>query len=135
MNEDYEVGHGKPPKKTQFKKGQSGNPKGRPKNSKNFRTDLDEVLGQPVTVNENGKTRTVSSQMAVLKRLREQALKGDPRALDRLLKLAEERSDEVEAQQSERSLSQSEKDILTSYEEMIRNEEYTVDTTKDESDK
>ena len=30
----YEVGYGKPPKATRFKKGQSGNPKGRPRRQK-----------------------------------------------------------------------------------------------------
>lgn len=29
--DDYKVGHGRPPKETQFKKGQFGNPNGRPK--------------------------------------------------------------------------------------------------------
>ena len=32
-NDDYEVGYGRPPKSGQFKKGQSGNPKGRPRNA------------------------------------------------------------------------------------------------------
>jgi Family of unknown function (DUF5681) len=31
MAGDYEVGYGKPPARSRFSKGQSGNPKGRPK--------------------------------------------------------------------------------------------------------
>lgn len=122
MSDDYEVGRGKPPKHSRFRKGQSGNAKGRPKKSRNFNTDLDEVLDQPVTLNENGKTKTVSSQLAALKRLREKALNGDARALDRLLALAVERSAELEARQSDRTLQDAEADILASFKEMIRKE-------------
>jgi len=118
--DDYDVGYGKPPKHTRFKKGQSGNPKGRPKGSRNFATDLDEVLSATMTVNENGSPKKVSSQLAALMRLREKALKGDPRALDRLLGLAADRSAEKEAQSTERSLSADETEILERHAEMVR---------------
>lgn len=85
---NYEVGYKKPPKEHRFRPGTSGNPKGKPKGSKNFETDLKEVLNAPVPVTENGKTRVVSSQRAAVLRLREKALNGDPRALDKLLDLA-----------------------------------------------
>lgn len=111
-HDDYEVGYGKPPKSTRFRKGQSGNPKGRPKGSRNFANDLDDVLNAKMMVNENGRTRKVSTQLAALMRLREKALKGDPRALNRLLSMAHERSAEKEVQSKERHLSIDEADIL-----------------------
>src|SRR5258707_14185668 len=51
---DYEVGYRKPPGHTRFKKGQSGNPKGRPAGAKNLSTLLSEALNEPVVVTENG---------------------------------------------------------------------------------
>ena len=44
MARDYEIGYGRPPKHTQFKKGQSGNPEGRPKGIKSLSTELDDEL-------------------------------------------------------------------------------------------
>ncbi|MDT9597925.1 DUF5681 domain-containing protein [Sphingosinicella rhizophila] len=91
---DYDVGYGRPPKHTRFKPGQCPNPKGRPKGAKSFRTDVLEILKLPVAVTENGKTKKGSTQRASLLRLREKALKGDIRALDRLLALAAEHNPE-----------------------------------------
>jgi phage terminase large subunit-like protein len=90
MSEDrsYEVGYGKPPEHSRFKPGQSGNPKGRKPGSKNVMTVLEETLFSPVKVRENGKVRRVSAIQACLLNLRNQAIKGDPRAQDRFFKFA-----------------------------------------------
>lgn len=84
----YNVGYGKPPEHSRFRKGKSGNPKGRPKGVRNFTTDLQAMLSMPVSVTEDGKRQKISTQHAALLRLREKALTGDQRALDRLLALA-----------------------------------------------
>lgn len=115
FGKDYEVGRGKPPISGQFKKGKSGNPAGRPKGVKNFTTDVEEILATKVRVQENGKSIKVSSQRATLMRLREQALNGDPRAMDRILTLAQQMGAEKEAASSERALSDAEEDILAQF--------------------
>ena len=83
---DYDIGYGKPPKKGQFKPGQSGNPKGRPKGSKSFSTVLRDELGGFLTVKEGGKTRRVTKLEAVTKRLISKAMNGDPRAMAELFR-------------------------------------------------
>ena len=78
--DDCDVGYRKPPKHTRFRPGRSGNPKGRPKGTKNFKTDLAEELQERILVREGGKAQAVSKQRAMLKRLTEKALQGDTRA-------------------------------------------------------
>ena len=81
----YKVGYGKPPKTRQFKKGKSGNPRGRPKGSLNLATDLTAELGEHITVREDGRPRKVSKQRALIKSLMAKALQGDVRAMTSLL--------------------------------------------------
>jgi hypothetical protein len=64
---DYKVGYRRPPKETQFKSGQSGNPTGRPKGSQNFHTVLEQELNEKVTINENGIRKVVTKKEAVAK--------------------------------------------------------------------
>jgi hypothetical protein len=84
-----QVGYANPPRHSRFKPGQSCNPKGRPKGTRNFATDLAETLQAPVNLTRDGKPTKVSTQKAALLRLREKALNGDARALDRLLAFAQ----------------------------------------------
>ena len=110
--DDDEVGYGKPPKKGMFKKGQSGNPKGRPKGVKNFQTELQNVLRSKVTVTVAGKPKSISVVEAALMRLREKALKGDQRALEIVLGYAQESSSASDASLRERQLSKFEQEIF-----------------------
>jgi hypothetical protein len=82
----YVVGHGKPPKKTQFKKGQSGNPKGRPKGSRNLKTEIERELKRKVTITEDGRRKRITKREAVAKQLVNKAVSGDPKAIPVLLK-------------------------------------------------
>jgi len=78
--DEYNVGYKKPPKHTQFKPGQSGNPRGRPKGSKNLKTELAEALAETVIVREGDVTRTVSKRRALLTSQVNRAIKGDAKS-------------------------------------------------------
>jgi len=86
MSSEYEVGYGKPPRNTQFKKGQSGNPKGRLKGRKNMHTILSNVLDRNVTITENGQPRKVKFMEALVNQMAAKALNGTTREQILLLK-------------------------------------------------
>ena len=67
VDADYQVGRGKPPKHTRFRPGQSGNPRGRPKGAKNFRTILEAALSERVVVKDNGRQRSYSKLEVIIR--------------------------------------------------------------------
>ena len=74
------VGYCKPPKEHCFQKGKSGNPKGRPKGSRNFDTILARELERPVTVTDNGVRRRRMKSEVMIRVVVDKALKGDLKA-------------------------------------------------------
>jgi hypothetical protein len=74
---DYAVGYGKPPRRSRFTKGHSGNPRGRPRGAKNLLTLLNEVLNERVIVADNGGRRKITKGEAIITQLVNQAAKGD----------------------------------------------------------
>jgi Family of unknown function (DUF5681) len=116
--EQYEVGYRKPPQRTRFRPGESGNPKGRPKGVNNLATDVKNALAQKIPVRSEGKSRLVSTQQAGIMVLREKALKGDPRALNRLLDLAARFNNEL-VQGTGSEPTADEQEIIRAWEEDI----------------
>jgi hypothetical protein len=89
VNPDYAVGYGKPPKATRFPPGQSGNPKGRRKGTRNFGTHLRAELAERITVQEGGKTKQIDKLLAMIKSAINNSIKGNPRALREVLTMME----------------------------------------------
>ena len=86
MNDDGDlVGYGRPPKEGQFKPGQSGNPAGRPKGVRNFKTDLQEELSEATVIREGEREITISKQRALIKQMVSSALAGNTRAVMSLM--------------------------------------------------
>lgn len=87
-----EKGYGKPPKATQFKKGQSGNPSGKKKHKNNFKSldrTLRDTLLQEVTIQINGKPRKMLRLEAIVAKQYVLAMEGNVQSAKFLVGLAE----------------------------------------------
>jgi hypothetical protein len=97
------TGYKRPPIKKRFQKGRSGNPRGRPKESRNLVTVLSEVLNQPVTLKQNGKSKQVTKGDALLGVLLNMASKGERQAVDAVINLLGKIERLVEQPEAERT--------------------------------
>ena len=77
---DYAVGYRRPPVRSRFKPGVSGNPSGRRKGSKNIRTIFEKILGEEISLREGSVTKKITKAEAIVRSLVIGAMKGDPRS-------------------------------------------------------
>lgn len=79
----YEIGYKKPPKHTRWKKGESGNRRGRPKKRvklSDFETAFEGALNTLISVSENGSVRQIKKLNALATQTVNKALKGNHQA-------------------------------------------------------
>lgn len=105
---DETVGYGHPPRAHQFKPGQSGNPRGRPKGVKSEATILNALLDTKLTVIEKGKSRSITVREGMWRRAIQKAMEGDLKALvlieNRLAMLAQGPQDTSEMNEDDRAV-------------------------------
>jgi hypothetical protein len=86
-DDDGRVGYARPPMSTRFRKGVSGNPRGRPKGARNFASIVAATLGERLVINENGKRKRITKLEAAVKQLVNRAAGGDARSIQLLIGL------------------------------------------------
>lgn len=110
---EYEVGYKRPPREYQFKPGQSGNPKGRPKKNKSFVEDIKDEMNELIQIQEQGKIKKITKQTALVKRLITDALSGKASASKLLFPVL--LSKDFEEKDFDEDLSQEDQAILEDY--------------------
>jgi hypothetical protein len=88
MSDGDSIGYKRPPHATRFQKGKSGNPRGRPRNRRR-EVPYDHILGQIVTIREDGRERRVTAAEAFLLQLTKKGLEGDTAAARASLEIIE----------------------------------------------
>ncbi len=106
------VGPGRPPRHTRFKPGQSGNPNGRPKGSKNFATILHQQLRKKVTITVDGKPKRVTVQEVIARRLANDSMKGTTKAMELLIRLTSAKSNDGAGKDAARETALPDRDAL-----------------------
>lgn len=122
ISPDYVIGFRKPPKHTQFKPGQSGNPKGRQKGAKGMKTLARQMLTARVPVRSASGTKMMTRMDALLHKMVELSMKGNPRLILTLIDLYQQSVPEQrnsEAPQQTPSLTGTDEATLVMLKEML----------------
>ncbi|MFM8608283.1 MAG: DUF5681 domain-containing protein [Hyphomicrobiales bacterium] len=133
----YDVGYGKPPEATQFEKGKSGNPKGRPKGSKNknplvkldqFNLQFSQSMQSFIPANDGTGDQPKTIYLALLDLIKKKALSGDMKALQFLIKTSHQ-IDYTERLRSEKIVEkmQEYKAIMSIEIELMKKKGFSID--------
>jgi len=114
-NRDDQVGYGRPPIATRFKAGGVGNPKGRPKKTKTVGQIIQAALMTRVTVEENGRPKSVTAQEVIIRNLVHAAARRDTRAIHTLFALRDRYQDSPETTLDPSQLDADDRKIIDEY--------------------
>ena len=111
-DDDYEVGYARPPRHSRFVKGQSGNPRGRPRGAENIKTLLNEALNELVAVTDHGGRRKVSKRKAFITQIVNGGAKGNFRAVPILLAMLKDFESDTALQATEPAYTEADRQII-----------------------
>jgi hypothetical protein len=138
-NGSDEIGYGKPPRKNQFTKGHSGNPKGRPRGSKNLSTVVLRESRQPVRVNGPRGPRTVTKLVAAAMQMNNKAAQGDLRAICELFEIVARSEMQLGASSTREPFQEADRRVLENvcrrFEELSKSQATQVKTDPGEESK
>jgi Family of unknown function (DUF5681) len=112
---NYDIGYCRPPKRSQFQPGQSGNPTGRRKAIPTIGARLRELVNSKVTVTEQGRTRRISRLDVMLRQLGNEAMRGDKRAFKLLMEFLHRYDAAVEGTVRSEEMAPEDLEILSDY--------------------
>lgn len=111
------VGYGRPPREHQFRRGESGNPRGRPRGAKNESTILRGIMQRKIKNRSSESVRTISVLEGILLRITDDALKGNVKSAAFLLnRFGSMVSGELECS----DLTEDDREILETYARRVR---------------
>jgi hypothetical protein len=119
---NYEVGYGKPPLHSRFKKGRSGNPKGRPRGSKNLSSLLNDALNGWVVVVENGRRKKITKREAIITQLVNKSASADLKATQIVLAMLQEVESQADGAADQATLTEADHQIIKRIQARIRGE-------------
>lgn len=85
---DAAVGPGRPPRHAQFRKGQSGNPRGRPPKERDLKKLVERELDAVIQITDQGKKVKLTKREVLARKLVNDALMGEAKAIQSLIKLS-----------------------------------------------
>jgi hypothetical protein len=114
-DDDDAVGYGRPPRRTRFQSGRSGNPKGRPKGTRGINKMLQDALSRRVRVREDGRARALTVLEVIIRRVVNDAAKMNVKALKLLLSLMDRYGGTSETAVDMKALSAEDQKIIAGY--------------------